>query len=267
MGVELDFYTLNPEKGWEINLDSLESQIKPNTKAILVNNPSNPCGSCFTKEHMMEILAVADKHRVPIISDEVYYDLSYDESRPFISMGELSENVPVICTGALSKIYCVPGWRCGWTIVYNKHGYFDKVIDNLGKHSMIPLHPNTLVQAALPKILEDDPEMAAWQADLKLKLKTSAEAGYARISQIKGMKPVKPSAAMYMMVGIYLTAFKDIKDDVDFCKQLLQEQNCLTFPSQCFFSENAFRVIICTTPQILNDFGDRLQAFCDKHYK
>lgn len=95
---------------------------------------------------MLEILAIADKHKIPIISDEVYYGLSYDESRPFISMGNLTQDVPVLCTGALSKIYCVPGWRCGWTIVYNKHGYFDKVIDNLGKHAMIQLHPNSLVQ-------------------------------------------------------------------------------------------------------------------------
>ena len=137
LGIEFQAYNLLPEQGWSIDLNHLESLITPNTKAILVNNPSNPCGSCFTKEHMLEILSVADKHRIPIISDEVYHGLSYDPERPFISMGVLSDNVPVICTGALSKIFCVPGWRCGWTIVYNTHNYFDKVIDNLGKHSMI----------------------------------------------------------------------------------------------------------------------------------
>ena len=51
---------MNPDKGWEIDLDNLKAQIKPETKAILVNNPSNPCGSCFTKEHMEEILKVAE---------------------------------------------------------------------------------------------------------------------------------------------------------------------------------------------------------------
>jgi tyrosine aminotransferase len=139
-----------PEKNWDVDLKEMEANIKPNTKAILVNNPSNPCGSCFTKEHMLDILAIADRHRVPIISDEVYYGLSYDEERPFHSMGNMTSTVPVMCTGALSKIYCVPGWRFGWTIVYNNQGYFDKVIDNLGKHSMIQLHPNSLVQHALP---------------------------------------------------------------------------------------------------------------------
>ena len=52
LGVEFDCYELLPEEGWNINLEHLKSQIKPNTKAILVNNPSNPCGSCFSKEHM-----------------------------------------------------------------------------------------------------------------------------------------------------------------------------------------------------------------------
>lgn len=254
-----------PEQNWDVDLESLKAQIKPNTKAILVNNPSNPCGSCFTKEHMLEILAIADEYRIPIISDEVYYGLSYNDERPFISMGNLTSTVPVICTGALSKIYCVPGWRCGWTIVYNNSGYFDKVIDNLGKHCMILLHPNSLVQYALPKILGTVPD--SFFTELKLKLKTASNTAFVRLSNIRGIKPIKSSAAMYMMVGIEPSEFKDIVDDIDFCKKLLQEMNCLTFPSQCFFSKNFFRIIICTKPEILNEFGDRLEQFCNAHYK
>lgn len=202
-------------------MNHLKLQIKPNTKAILVNNPSNPCGSCFTKEHMMDILAIADEYRIPIISDEVYYGLSYDAERPFYSIGNLTSTVPVICTGALSKIFCVPGWRCGWTIVYNNSGYFDKVIDNLGKHSMILLHPNSLIQYALPKILGSVPE--SFFENLKNKLKNSADVAFEQVSNIRGIKAIKTSAAMYMMVGIEVEEFKDITDDIDFCKKLLQE--------------------------------------------
>lgn len=52
LGVEWDFYALDASKNWEIDLANLESKIDSKTKAILVNNPSNPCGSCWTKEHM-----------------------------------------------------------------------------------------------------------------------------------------------------------------------------------------------------------------------
>ena len=72
---------------------------------------------------------------------------------------------------------------------------------------------------------------------------------------------------MYMMVRIDMDAFGDIADDVDFCKKLLQEQNCLTFPSQCFFEKGFFRMILCTKPETITDFGNRLQDFCTKHYK
>jgi tyrosine aminotransferase len=200
LGVTWGHYDLIPEKNWEVDLESMRAAIKPKTKAILVNNPSNPCGSCFTKDHMLEILKIADEHRIPMICDEVYYGLSYDEARPFISFSELSKTVPMICTGSLSKIYCIPGWRCGWTIVYNNSNYFDKVIDNLGKHSMILLHPCSLVQSALPKIFSEVGEDHF--TSLKLKLKTASDAGFERLSKINGVNPIRSSAAMYMMVGI-----------------------------------------------------------------
>ncbi len=72
-------YDLEPENRWNINITSLKAALKPNTKAIMVNNPSNPCGSCWAKEHMLEIVVVADQYKIPIISDEVYHGLSYDE--------------------------------------------------------------------------------------------------------------------------------------------------------------------------------------------
>lgn len=61
-----------PERSWEANLEHMESLIRNNTKAIVVNNPSNPCGSVYTKEHLQNILSVAAKHQVPIIADEIY---------------------------------------------------------------------------------------------------------------------------------------------------------------------------------------------------
>ena len=53
-------------------MEDLERQIDDNTAAIIVNNPSNPCGSVYSRQHLLDILAVAEKHRVPIISDDTY---------------------------------------------------------------------------------------------------------------------------------------------------------------------------------------------------
>ena len=63
---------LQPEKSWEIDLDHLESHIDDRTAAIVVNSPSNPCGSVYSKEHLLDILALAEAYKVPIIADEIY---------------------------------------------------------------------------------------------------------------------------------------------------------------------------------------------------
>ena len=265
LGVEFDAYNLLPEEGWKIDLAHLRSLVTPRTRAILVNNPSNPCGSCFTRSHMQEILAVAEELKLPIIADEVYYGLSYDPERPFVSFGDATTDVPVITTGAMSKIYCLPGWRCGWSIVYNNHGYFDDVLVRLNMHSMIQLHPTSLVQFALPRILKEVPE--SHFEGMKAKLAQTSQAAFARLSGIRGITPIRSSAAMYMMVRIEFEQFEDIEDDVAFCRQLLHEQNCLTFPSKCFFEHGFFRMIICTTEETINEFAERLQEFCSAHYK
>lgn len=86
-----------------------------------------------------------------------------------------------------------------------------------------------MVQAAIPRILA---EVTEEHFDgMKAKLSASSQAAFARLSTIKGVTPIRSSAAMYMMVRIEFSEFEGITDDVDFCKKLLGEQNCLTFPS------------------------------------
>ncbi|XP_064641065.1 tyrosine aminotransferase-like isoform X2 [Lineus longissimus] len=73
--IEVKEYDLLPEKSWEIDVDHLVSCIDDKTTAIVVNNPSNPCGSVYKKKHLEEILAVAEKYKLPIIADEIYADM------------------------------------------------------------------------------------------------------------------------------------------------------------------------------------------------
>lgn len=265
LGINLKHYDLLPEKGWEIDLDSLRALVDDKTKAILVNNPSNPCGTCFSKRHQLEIIALADELKIPLIADEVYHGLVYEDEAEFHSFGNLTKEVPVICTGAISKIYALPGWRLGWTIVYNNGGYFDRVNENLHKHAMIQLHPTSLVQAALPRILKE--VTPADMQSMKDKLRDSSRYAYEKLSGIRGITPLKANAAMYMMVRIDIKEFADIEDDVQFCSKLLNEQCCLVFPSSCFFAKNFFRVVICTSKANLDEFSSRVAEFCAAHHK
>lgn len=66
---------LQPDRGWEIDLEHLESQIDEDTAAIVVNNPSNPCGSVFSEKHLEDIVEIASRNYLPIIADEIYEHL------------------------------------------------------------------------------------------------------------------------------------------------------------------------------------------------
>lgn len=79
MGVEIRYYDLIAEKGWEVNLDTVKLLIDKKTKAILVTNPSNPCSTVFSKEHQLEIIKVAEEFKVPLFCDEVYYGLVFQD--------------------------------------------------------------------------------------------------------------------------------------------------------------------------------------------
>lgn len=64
--------TFQPDQSWEIDLNHLEALIDDSTAAVIVNSPSNPCGSVYSKQHLQDILQLAECYKLPIIADEIY---------------------------------------------------------------------------------------------------------------------------------------------------------------------------------------------------
>lgn len=125
-GIEVRSYNLLPEKQWEIDLDQMESQIDENTAALILINPSNPCGSVFSKKHILDIIGIAEKHCVPIIADEIYEHFVFPGIE-YHSISSLSVNVPVLTCGGLTKRFLVPGWRLGWIVIHDRNNIFDDI--------------------------------------------------------------------------------------------------------------------------------------------
>ena len=86
-----------PEKDWECDLEAMEALIDSKTRAILVNNPSNPCGSNYSEEHLRNIVEVARRHNLPIIADEIYCGLVYDGV--FVPIQTVCGEVPILSVG------------------------------------------------------------------------------------------------------------------------------------------------------------------------
>ena len=110
-------------------MEAAQKLITPRTKAILVNNPSNPCGSVYSKDHLLEIVDFARRNDIIIISDEVYGDMVFNDN-VFHPMGSISKDVPVVEIGGSAKIFLVPGWRLGWIVLHDRGGLMKEVCHN-----------------------------------------------------------------------------------------------------------------------------------------
>lgn len=154
----MNLIPFQPHQQWKIDLEDLECQIDDDTAAIVVINPSNPCGSVYTKEHLSDVLDIASRNKIPVIADEIYEHMVFSGNE-FTAISSLSKDVPVLTCGGLTKRFLVPGWRMGWVIVHDRQNVFGKEVrKGLTNLSARIVGPNTIVQRALPSILSLTPQ-------------------------------------------------------------------------------------------------------------
>jgi len=99
-------------------IEAINSRITKNTKAILINNPTNPTGALYGKSYVLELLELCVKRNILLISDEVYSDIVYDGAKFFSVLEAKSENT--IYIGSASKMAAMTGWRIGFVIAARK---------------------------------------------------------------------------------------------------------------------------------------------------
>ena len=263
-GFESNFYDLVPEKNWECNLVDMKAKVNSKTKAIFINNPSNPCGSNFSREHLLDIVKLAEELKIPIISDEIYDGMVF-EGETFTSITTLTTTVPVLVIGGIAKQYVVPGWRLGWLVVHDRSECFKEIKSAILSLTTLILGPNSAIQAALRSILFDTP--ASYYKELISTLNKHANLVYAEIEKIDGLTPIKPQGAMYVMVGIDVAKFPSFKSDIDFSRELLREEAVMVLPGSCFLIDNYFRIVFTKPEEKLQEACSRIAEFCARHRK
>lgn len=270
--VEPRHYSLIPSKNWECDLEEMEKLIDSKTKAILVNNPSNPCGSVYSKDHLNQIIELAEKYKIVIIADEIYGNLTF-KGYDFIPLASLSSTVPVISVGGIAKEHLVPGWRVGWAIVYDRSGLLRDVKEGMIRLTQLILGCNTPIMAALPDILtpvkgsKEEDTLRQFRKDTIEQLEGNAKLTLEMLSAVQGLQVVTPQGAMYVMVHIQVSHFKDITSDVDFAQHLLTEEGVFVLPSSCFGIKDYFRIVFTAPSHKLKEAYERIGSFCLRHRK
>ncbi|RNF05397.1 putative tyrosine aminotransferase, putative,L-tyrosine:2-oxoglutarate aminotransferase [Trypanosoma rangeli] len=262
--VEARHYRCKEDGNWEIDFDHLRSLVDGKTKAILVNNPSNPSGSNFSRQHIAELIRVCEELRLPLISDEVYAGLVFS-GEAFTSVAAFDTHVPRFILSGLSKVFMIPGWRLGWVLLMDTHGYAKSVVRGMLNLCSITLGPCALVQGALPAILSQTPE--SYFARNIEELRENAICLADAIQHSPGLSCTVPQGSMFIMVKVNTDLFEDIKDDFSFYEKLEDEENVQVVPGEFFHMHGYFRVVVSRPKKVVVEVAARIHNFCERHKK
>ncbi len=195
-------YKLDPYNGWQPDLADLEAQLvaHPEVIGILIINPNNPTGAVYSKETLEKLVALAEKYKLMIIADEIYFRLVYN-GEEFSQLTELAlGRVPLVVMRGLSKDVPWPGGRCGWLEFHgtNLDADYKAYTDAVKKRILMEVCSVTLPQFLLPGIYEH-PEFEAWLASYKAHLEKNSVEIMGILEGISGLKVNRTNGAFYMM--------------------------------------------------------------------
>lgn len=262
MGVRVATYDLLPDAGWEVDLDSLAAAVDDTTAAIIVNNPSNPCGSVYSAAHLAAIAAVASAARLPIIADEVYAGMAFD-GVPWTPLSSVSADVPVLTVGGLSKQSVVPGWRCGWLLLHDAGGVLTASGVRAGVRALTTrmMAPHRPTQALVPTLLSDAPAIVAARRDLLRTLADHAAFAVTALAGVPALTVLPAAGSMYVMVRVDCAAL-GLVDDATFVAALRSEESVFVLPGACFDAPGYVRLVFCAPRGVLSEAFARMRAFC-----
>ncbi|KAF6001977.1 hypothetical protein F1559_002557 [Cyanidiococcus yangmingshanensis] len=238
------------------------SFVDERTICIVLNNPMNPCGSVYEREHLREIVAFAERHHLVILADEIYGGMVFD--RLAGDRGGWPGPLDAPPSTGLAKRFLVPGWRMGWILIHDPtpDEQFAAVRRALEGLSMKILGPNSLVQAALPSILTKVNRQ--WHESVRATLARQARFAYEQLSHIPALLvPSRPRGAMYVLVEIQ----HDGMTGLEFVQRLMAEESVLVLPGECFGAPPGyFRVTFCAPMDKLSEAFSRIANFCHRHF-
>lgn len=211
--------------------EELENAFKQNPKALILCNPSNPCGKVFSKEELEYIASLAIKYDTYVITDEVYEHIVYAPYKHtyFASLPGMFERT--ISCSSLSKTYSITGWRLGYCIApENIIGQIKKVHDFLTVGAAAPLQEAAIVGLEFSDAYYDELQ----------KLYTHKKDLFINGLKELNIPHTEPQGAYYVMVDISEFGYDS---DLDFCVDLIKNVGVAAVPGSSFFKEEENRYI------------------------
>lgn len=250
------FIDTDEQSGFKITPVQLKAAITPKTKVLLINTPSNPTGSIYSKEELTALAEVLKGTNILVVSDEMYEKIIFD-GKKFTSVASINEDMykRTITVNGLSKSVSMTGWRFGYMACPIKE-ITDAIVDFQGQSTS---NINSITQkAALPALdgLADiDIEI------MRVQFEKRRNMAYEMLNNVKGLNVLKPEGAFYLYVNIKAVE----NDSVKFCKKLLEEKGVAVVPGIGFGSEGYFRLSFATDDATIIDGMNRIKSFVENY--
>lgn len=233
------------KSGFKMSVKEFSASITKNTKAIVINSPSNPTGAAYTAEELADIAEVALKKNVLIISDEIYEKLTYNgfKSGSIASVSDEVKKNTVVLNG-VSKTYSMTGWRIGYTAASKE---LVQAMSNIQSQSTS--NPASISQWAAVEAL-NGPQDAL---DTMVKeFEKRRDAMVDGLNGIKGVSCFKPQGAFYVFAnisGVYGRTFegKALRGSADIAGYLLDNAGVAVVPGEPFGDDAYIRLSYATS--------------------
>jgi len=213
------------EHDFQVTGAELEAAVTPRTKAILISYPNNPTGAVLTREHLLEVAAVAEKYDLVVISDEIYERLVYGvEHICFAALPGMYERT--ILLSGVSKAFAMTGWRIGYATAP------PAIMEAMRKlHQYLIMSAPTIGQvAALEALQYGEADVRMMVADYDRRRRLIVD-GFRSL----GLPCFEPRGAFYCFPDIRGTGLTD----EEFCEQLLHEERVAVVPGSAFGDSGA----------------------------
>ncbi len=233
------------------HIDQIKEALSPRTKAIIVNTPCNPTGAAWDRSLIKEVAALALKHGIWILSDEIYERLIYGHTHT--SFASLSKEVAAqtITVQGCSKTYSMTGWRIGFSIA---PANVTSAMANL--QDQVTSNATTFAQAGAIEALNLDPAIVE---EMRAEFESRRDMGLDLIRAIPDVSVTTPLGAFYFFVDVSKHLGGAISDDVALADWLLENAHIATVPGSVFEGPGHLRLSYAAHPDEIREGIARLQ--------
>lgn len=235
--------------GFQLRPEEIERRITPRSKALLIGYPANPTGAVMSRETMLAVAAIVEKHNLFVISDEIYDRLVYEtEHVCFSTLPNMRERT--ILLGGFSKAYAMTGWRLAYTCARSEL-----------TEAMMKVHQYVMMSAPTPAQFAAIEALNSGEEDVRGMVAEYDRRRKFVISALNGMDLpcFEPRGAFYAFPNIGSTGM----NDETFAERLLVEERVAVIPGSAFGEAGAGHVRICYAQSydLLEQAMERMRKF------